>query len=179
MLFLANRGIKIIKSKIDEWNDSVKNFKFVPRTMENDYLYIFSGHGCYSYIGRVGGEQYLSLESKICLRSGTILHGMGLTAGLINQQERPDRDKYIKVNFENIPDEWQSQFEKIADKVYFHTHPYDYGSITHYPMTSSVYTDAFEVRQSLVEDNKIGKAKHLSQIDIDKLNSMYNKTVMD
>ncbi|GFR05028.1 metalloendopeptidase [Trichonephila clavata] len=103
-----------------------------------------------------------------------MLHGMGLTVGLINEQERPDRDQYIEVNYQNIPEDWHSQYEKVSDKEFFHSHPYDYGSVMHYPMTArGIYKDAFEVRQPLVDAKKIGKMKRLSVLDIDKINNLY------
>uniref|UniRef100_A0A4W6FJ08 Peptidase M12A domain-containing protein n=1 Tax=Lates calcarifer TaxID=8187 RepID=A0A4W6FJ08_LATCA len=40
---------------------------FVPRTNQRDYLSIQSGTGCYSYIGRRGSAQVLSLSRQGCI----------------------------------------------------------------------------------------------------------------
>ncbi|RWS24206.1 astacin-like metallopeptidase 10 protein [Leptotrombidium deliense] len=45
--------------------------RFVPHTTETDSIYIYNGPGCFSYMGRQGGKQALSLGSG-CEPFGTI-----------------------------------------------------------------------------------------------------------
>ena len=52
--------------------------KIVPRTNERDYIRVYAGGGCSSYIGRIGYEQVVSLKkptpgsTSTCLTSGIV-----------------------------------------------------------------------------------------------------------
>lgn len=48
--------------------------RFVPRTNQADYVEYFSGDGCYSYAGKIGGRQVLSLARRGCVNKGTVIH---------------------------------------------------------------------------------------------------------
>ena len=48
--------------------------RFVERSSEPDYLYIFQGSGCWSYIGKTGGRQKLSLGTGCTWGVGTPIH---------------------------------------------------------------------------------------------------------
>ena len=69
--------------------------RFVQKTDEHsDWLRIISGQGCWSYVGRVGGEQLLSL-APACLRTGVIAHEIMHALGFFHEHSRPDRGEYI------------------------------------------------------------------------------------
>jgi hypothetical protein len=60
--------------------DQVKLFvetsciKFIERKNETNWIEIFSGDGCYSYRGYLGGKQRLSLKRSGCLSKDLIIH---------------------------------------------------------------------------------------------------------
>ena len=61
---------------------------------------------CYSYIGRIGGAQTLSLDPN-CYRNGepgTVEHEfVGVHAfGFYHEQSRTDRDDFVTINWSNI-----------------------------------------------------------------------------
>lgn len=68
-----------------------------PKEMQSITL-IFS---CYAWLGHVGGKQPLNLGNG-CGHKGTIIHEMLHTLGFAHEQARNDRDRYIRVNWENI-----------------------------------------------------------------------------
>ena len=51
------------------------NARMVPRSNQNDYISVFKGDpgACWSYIGKVGGENRLSL-GKGCPGVGVVVH---------------------------------------------------------------------------------------------------------
>ena len=46
----------------------------VGRTSQRDYVSIFKGSGCWSYIGRQGGRQMLSLRTGCANSVGVVIH---------------------------------------------------------------------------------------------------------
>jgi hypothetical protein len=47
---------------------------FKQRNREEDYVYIKSGRGCSSHLGKIGGKQEVSLKKDGCMSRGTIIH---------------------------------------------------------------------------------------------------------
>ncbi|GFY52351.1 zinc metalloproteinase nas-15 [Trichonephila inaurata madagascariensis] len=75
--------------------------QLVTRTNQTDYVNIFRGNGCYSMVGRMGGEQNLSLATD-CDQMGIVIHEFMHALGFWHEQSRMDRDDYITIRWENI-----------------------------------------------------------------------------
>lgn len=56
---------------------------------------------CWSYVGRMGGSQTVSIGSG-CERLATVVHEMMHAIGIYHQQSRTDRDGYITIETQNI-----------------------------------------------------------------------------
>jgi len=63
----------------------------------------FNTYSCYSYVGRVGGSQAVSLDND-CVYSDTVKHELMHATGFWHEQSRIDRDDYVKIYYDNIQD---------------------------------------------------------------------------
>lgn len=110
--------------------------RFVPRTKQTDYISLDNQKtGCWSYIGRNGGQQILNLQSRGCLSDdGSAAHEMMHALGFFHEHIRPDRDDYIIINETNInPKQVAANFNKqLPSSVLLFGLPYEYGSVMHY-----------------------------------------------
>jgi Astacin (Peptidase family M12A) len=103
-----------------------------PRAGEADFIKFVSGDGCASFVGKRGGAQEITIGGCAI---GSIAHEMIHAAGMFHEQSREDRDNFITVNFANITDGKEHNFDKhITDAT--DIGPYDYGSIMHYGPTA-------------------------------------------
>ena len=99
------------------------SFSFV--ASENDLME--KGQGCWSYIGRIGGEQMISIGPN-CLREGVIIHEILHALGFFHEHSRPDRDQYITIDFDNLKDGMQHNFETLNLRNWFNMSiPYGMG----------------------------------------------------
>ncbi|KAK7084392.1 Meprin A subunit beta [Halocaridina rubra] len=105
--------------------------QFVPRGSESDYVEIVpNGGGCWSYVGRIGGRQQLSLDNG-CIYHGTIIHELMHALGFYHEHTRDDRDNYVVINYQNIDPSMAYNFDKDTNWQYVGEN-YQYYSIMHY-----------------------------------------------
>lgn len=93
----------IIQRAMDEYH-SKTCLKFVPRTSEKDYISIESSQtGCWSSVGKVGKRQIVNLQSPGCTtKIGTPIHELMHACGFLHEQNRYDRDGFVRVLTQNI-----------------------------------------------------------------------------
>lgn len=128
----SSSEIATIKHAMDLINTKTSQcISFVPRTSETNYIRIRRLSGCYSYVGNIKrGEQEVSLGNG-CVYPGTATHELMHALGFMHEQNRPDRDQYITVDFNNIRTEYADQFELYPNGNLYGTQ-YDYYSIMQY-----------------------------------------------
>ena len=57
---------------------------------------------CWSFVGRRGGKQVVSLARSGCLYHHTVQHELLHALGFNHEQTRSDRDKHIRVLLQNV-----------------------------------------------------------------------------
>lgn len=63
--------------------------------------FILCSNVCKSHIGKKGGKQLLSLGSG-CKNRGHVTHELMHALGFFHEHTRPDRDKFVKILWNNI-----------------------------------------------------------------------------
>ncbi|XP_067280069.1 hatching enzyme 1.2-like isoform X8 [Pseudorasbora parva] len=146
--------------------------RFVPRTNQVDYLSIENLLGCWSSVGRSGGKQQVSLSVDGCVSHGLIEHELIHSLGFHHEHTRSDRDQYVRINWENIPEASAYNFQK-KDTNNLNT-PYDYNSIMHYGRTAYAIQYGKETITPIPNPSvQIGQRLEMSNIDFQKINKLY------
>ncbi|KAI5694583.1 hypothetical protein M8J75_001590 [Diaphorina citri] len=157
--------------------------KFVPWDGKaKDYLLIWPikyPAGCWSYVGRYGGAQIVSLEppdvnSDNCIGGeGRPMHELLHALGLFHEQSRSDRDKFVKINLDNVIPAFKNNFNKQSLKNTTYKFEYDYDSIMHY---GPHFFSADKSKPTIIPKHtatKMGQRKMLSKTDCLKVNDLY------
>nr|XP_043886729.1 low choriolytic enzyme-like [Solea senegalensis] len=128
-------------------------------------------NSCYSYVGRTGGAQVVSLSRQGCLYHSTVQHELLHALGFNHEQTRSDRDNHILVYWENIIDDMEYNFYKI-DTLNQGT-PYDYNSVMQYERNA--FSKNNRPTMVPIPNNNVafGQATQMSRNDIDRLNRLY------
>jgi hypothetical protein len=106
MIDPASGDVSNINSAVSTYNSLLAGvIQWVPYTNQTDYVDFDltdtsgSGEG-FSYIGRVGGKQIIGGATNCTV--ATLLHEMGHATGFWHEQQRPDRNNYVSMNFNNM-----------------------------------------------------------------------------
>ena len=110
-----------------DYYHQVTNVKFVERTNEKDYLEFSDLDGCFSRVGKQGGQQFISISSGCDI--GAIIHEIAHAIGDGHEQSRYDRDNYVDIIEENIPKDKLKNFRKTNKNIDLY---YDFNSLMHY-----------------------------------------------
>lgn len=116
------------------WQNMTKTIVFAERIDQRDYAVFVDTDGtCSSYIGVFGGEQQVNL-AKGCGFGGA-LHEIGHLIGLTHEHQRPDRDEYITIDWNQLELNSTTIFNFMSyprSSFPEYLGPYDYASIMHY-----------------------------------------------
>jgi hypothetical protein len=124
-----------IQGAIEMWNESFPGM-LVPRTTQSDYVtFVHKQWTCQAELGRKGRQQFVWISDE-CTR-GAIAHEVGHSLGMVHEHQRPDRDMWVKILWENIIPGNEYIFQIAAPGTTRMLGAYDYDSIMHYARTQS------------------------------------------
>ncbi|KAI4884668.1 hypothetical protein NFI96_010347 [Prochilodus magdalenae] len=146
---------------------------FKPRTTETDYIFVDSLGGCWSYIGKTGGRQLLSIGGG-CAHLSIVEHEFLHALGFYHEQSRMDRDDYVTIVYENIIPGFGSNFDKALGSITQGT-PYDYTSVMHYANYAFSNGSGFTIVTKVPQyQDVLGQPYDMSPTDALELNMLYN-----
>lgn len=148
--------------------------KFVPRTSEKNYIMVkFNSACCSSRVGCTNqGLQYVFVNHN-CMERNDILHELMHVLGFFHEHNRPDRDDYVEIHWDNIASGAKKNFKKQPHSNLTHLNTsYDFASIMHYPSDGSSKNGKPTITP---KDDWIEiKADGLSETDILQIKRLYN-----
>ena len=172
-----------ILDAISELNDRT-NLNIIPRSGQDHYV-VFKRKPGMAGAGRspVGRQRRPNdIELDIDASKNTVIHELLHSAGIWHEQSRSDRDRYIKVLFENVLNGQKHNFNKHSSTGYKIT-PYDRNSIMHYSGYAFAKKDASGSSLPTIVDartnNPLAGSSGLSPMDIDGINALYETDFVD
>lgn len=155
--------------------ESRTNICMRPVLGEKDFLEIFRSTKDYFWSNHIGFSQNRDNAVYINDNISLILHEMGHALGLFHEHQRPDRDQYVRINWDNVEAGFESNFRMLPRMPdYVVTDAYDYRSIMHYFATT--FTN-FPGRPTITrldgtEETAVG-GSFLTAQDLEALNRIY------
>ncbi|XP_028405803.1 uncharacterized protein LOC114528384 [Dendronephthya gigantea] len=164
--------------------DAIRTFnsktcvKFVPRkARDRNYVLFDKRQGCYSRIGRSyarPGPQIISI-GQYCDYKDIIIHEMLHAVGFFHEQSRPDRQKHIKIHWQNIKKGFESEFKMYSHGQIDNLHiNYNHNSVMHYGGKAFSKSPKLETMTAIDTPGKIklGGSK-MSALDVIELDALY------
>ena len=139
---------------------------FLPRQRQLNYIVFVRLPLCRSPIGMIPKPGAQRIMVGACDSTAQLIHEIGHAIGFYHEHSRPDRDLYVDIPISDLSDQSVQKYGPRIINTF--NLDYDYRSIMHYG------DDPFNIRTlDKYYQDKIGKAKWLSFLDIKLANLMY------
>uniref|UniRef100_A0A0K2V6N7 Metalloendopeptidase n=1 Tax=Lepeophtheirus salmonis TaxID=72036 RepID=A0A0K2V6N7_LEPSM len=203
----SDGNLDIVKSAMREI-ESRTCVKWSPRNSEKSYVYISNDkNGCYANLGYNSNRQkhLLNLQKwdgySSCMVEGIAVHEMFHIMGYAHEQNRPDRDEFVKIHWTRIIRRYVHNFFRSInpgeadvppicnswsnattfDNCYsgYETetfgYRYDYGSIMHYGLWDfrKAKDKVMDTTKRVSPGVKIGQRVKMTDLDAGKVNAKY------
>ncbi|XP_007118553.1 astacin-like metalloendopeptidase [Physeter macrocephalus] len=147
--------------------------RFVAYKGQRDFISIVPMSGCFSSIGRSGGMQVVSLGPSCLQRGpGIVLHELMHVLGFWHEHSRADRDRYIRVNWNEILPGFEMNFIKSRSSNMLV--PYDYSSVMHYGRLAFSRRGMPTITPLWAPSVQIGQRWNLSASDVARVLRFYD-----
>ena len=167
-----------ITDAISHWEKNT-TIRFVKRTNEFNYVkFEWDAKGCNSNFGMIIKKSpYIGVPQKIRIadwgETGSVIHEIGHTVGLIHEHSRSDRDKYIEVIFANVKENYKGQYNIWKNSI--NTDSFDFNSIMLYPSKNDF---AIDIEKPTMINKSTGKPfdpqrNYLTSSDIAIVKKLY------
>ena len=132
-----------------------------------------------SYVGKIGGEQYIWADTAGF--TGKILHEMTHTLGMYHEHQRDSAQFYVNIQTQYIRTAFADAFCRIKD---IQTTPYDYNSLMHYICFAFSKFSPFDgvnlnvthntiLPTQAMNDAEMGQRSDYTDYDIADINQLY------
>ncbi|XP_042339537.1 low choriolytic enzyme-like [Plectropomus leopardus] len=145
--------------------------RFTPLNGQRDFVDIQSRSGCFSFVGRRGNAQVVSLSRQGCVFQQIIQHELLHALGFNHEQTRSDRDQHVRILLQNVIRGMEFNFRRIRTRNL--GTPYDYNSVMHYGRFAFSRNRQPTIVPIPNPNVAIGRATQMSPTDILRINRLY------
>lgn len=171
-----------IRTQMNKWElcgnikfESVQWYELKGWTIHPDRVYIIKQDGNAATTGYDHVVHTISLTGNFMMTPRTVVHEFGHILGLKHEQQRPDRDLYVRINWNKIEEGKEFNFEIVDNPLYVEEDfNYDYNSVMHYfPYEFS--NDGSKTIEALNGLEFFG-GWDISEIDCQKIEQIYGQS---
>jgi hypothetical protein len=171
--------VAVIDEAMSLWENAcgVRFEEVTPRSYAYEIIKVDKTNAWASSIGENNVKNMMFFGTGGDLK-GHVLHELGHCIGLVHEHQRPDRDEYVIILWENILPEYYFNFEKRNNPLIVESnYEYDYDSIMHYHAKGFSFNGLDTIRP--LDGSEIGQREELSGNDIQKGYDIYGPPLSD